>query len=305
MKSINKEINVSLFMDNKLLISFILVLVSLVWAGSFIVVKIATGEINPIDLGFLRFLVATPIMFLILLIRKKDVYIPAKELPSLLILGLTGVTLLYLFQFVGINYTNASTSAVLINTNVIFIAILSAVFLKETLSKKRISGISLSFLGVVVIVLSNMPQENFALNNIFFIGSILILLSALCWAIYSIVGKRLLRKYDAFTVTTYAFGLGTLFYIPFVVSDIVPTIQKISLNGWMAILYLALFCSVFGYIGWYYALKKTEASKAAVFLNLIPLFAIIMSFFLGEKITGFFLLGAILIVYGVYLTQKS
>ena len=101
-------------MHTKLSISIILVLVSFVWAGSFIVVKTITEEINPIDLGFLRFLIATPLMFLILLIRKKRVYIPVKELPSLSILGLTGVTLLYIFQFVGINYTNASTSAVLI-----------------------------------------------------------------------------------------------------------------------------------------------------------------------------------------------
>jgi drug/metabolite transporter (DMT)-like permease len=292
-------------MHTKLSISIILVLVSFVWAGSFIVVKTITEEINPIDLGFLRFLIATPLMFLILLIRKKRVHIPLKELPSLSILGLTGVTLLYIFQFVGINYTNASTSAVLINTNVIFIALLSAFILKETLSKKRITGISLSFFGVIIIVLSNLQEENFNLNNIFFIGSILILLSALCWAIYSIVGKQLLKKYDTLTVTTYAFGLGILFYIPFIFSDIISTIQKISLNGVIAILYLAILCSIFGYMGWYYALKKIEASKAAVFLNLIPLFAIIMSYFLGENIAIFFLLGATLIIYGVYLTQKS
>ena len=108
-----------------------------------------------------------------------------------------------------------------------------------------------------------------------------------------------------FTVTTYAFALGTLFYIPFVIPNIVPAIKKISINGWMAVLYLAIICSVFGYIGWYYALKKTEASKAAVFLNLIPLFTITMSLFLGETITVFFLLGGILIIYGVYLTQKG
>jgi len=290
---------------NKLSISIILILVSLVWAGSFIVVKIVTEEINPIHLGFLRFIVATPLMFLILLIRKKGNYIPAKELPSLSILGLTGVTLLYLFQFVGINYTNASTSAVLINTNVIFIALLSVLFLKEPLSKKRILGISLSFLGVVVIVLSNLQEENFNLHNLFFIGSILILLSALCWAIYSIIGKQLLKKYDTLTVTTYAFGFGTLFYIPFIFSSIIFSIQKISLNVLLAVFYLAIICSVFGYVGWYYALKNIEASKAAVFLNLIPLFAIAMSFFLGETIASFFLLGATLIIYGVYLTQKS
>ena len=292
-------------MNNKLLIPFLLTIISLVWAGSFIVVKTATEEISPIDLGFLRFLVATPIMFLIILIGKKDLHIPKKELPSLIILGLTGVTLLYLFQFIGIDYTNASTSAVLINTNVIFIAILSALFLKETLTIKRISGISLSFLGVIVIIFSNLPQENFTINNIFFIGSILIILSAFCWAIYSIVGKRLLKNYDNFTITTYAFVIGTIFYLPFVIPDVTATVTKISFNGWLAVLYLAILCSVFGYIGWYYVLKKTEASKAAVFLNLIPLFTIIMSFSLGENLTIYFLLGTTLIIYGVYLTQKS
>ncbi len=263
-------------MNNKLLVSFILVLVSLVWAGSFIVVQIVTEEIDPVSLGFLRFFVATPIMFLILLIRGKGISIPRKELPSLSILGLTGVTLLYLFQFIGIDITNASTAAVLINTNVIFIAILSALFLKETFGRKKISGVSLSFLGVIVIIFFNAPKETFLLENIFLLGCVLILLSAFCWAIYSIVGKRLLKTYDMFTVTAYAFALGSLFYLPFVISDIVTTLQTVTIGAWLAVLYLALVCTVFGYIGWYYALKKTEASKAAVFLNLIPLFTIIM-----------------------------
>ncbi len=292
-------------MDNKLFVSFILVLVSLVWAGSFVVVSVATEEMDPIYLGFLRFLVATPIMFLIVLIRRKDILIPKKELPSLAILGLTGVTLLYLFQFVGIALTNASTASVLINTNVIFIVILSALFLKETVGRKKIVGISLSFLGVIVIIIFNSSLETFSSEYLFLLGSILIILCAFCWAIYSIVGKRLLKTYDMFSVTAYASALGTLFYIPFVISDIIPTIQNTSINGWMAVLYLALACTVFGYIGWYYALKKTEASKAAVFLNLIPLFTITMSFFIGEVITLFFLVGATLIIIGVYITQKS
>jgi drug/metabolite transporter (DMT)-like permease len=77
------------------------------------------------------------------------------------------------------------------------------------------------------------------------------------------------------------------------------------MNGWLAVLYLALICSIFGYLGWYYALKHTEASKAAVFLNFIPLFTILMSVFIGDHLTVFFLLGAGLIIYGVYLTQRT
>ena len=292
-------------MNNRFLTSFVLIFVSLVWAGSFIVVKNITEEIDPIDLGFLRYLVATPIMVLILFIRNKDIVIPKKELPLLSVLGLTGVTLLYVFQFIGIKYTNASTASVLINTNPIFIAILSVIFLKEFFSKKKIFGVLLSFLGVIIILYARLSIEIFTIDNIFFIGSILMLLSAFCWAIYSVVGKHLISSYDTLTVTTYAFLLGTIFYIPFVIPNIFTSIQNVTSNGWLSILYLALFCSVFGYLGWYYALKKTDASKAAVYLNLIPLFTIIMSFFYGENITIFFLIGAILIIYGVYITQKS
>ena len=292
-------------MSNKLSLAFLLAFVSLVWAGSFVAVKITVEEISPVDLGFLRFLVATPFMVLILLLSKRKIQFSLKKIFNLSILGLTGVTLLYVFQFIGIEYTTASTSAVLINTNVVFIVILSAAFLKENFSLKKLVGITLSFLGVIIVVFAQMTNERIVFSNIFLIGCLLIVLSALCWAIYSIVGKSLLDEYDPFTVTTYAFVLGTIFFLPLVLPDITNVIQTISVNGWMVILYLALICSVFGYVAWYYALSKSEAGKAAVFLNLIPLFTIVISFFTGEKPTFLFLIGAILIIYGVYLTQKS
>jgi drug/metabolite transporter (DMT)-like permease len=292
-------------MNKNLLMGLLLILVSLVWAGSFIVVDVTTKQMDPIDLGFLRFLVATPLMFLLVLLRKKPLAIPKKELPWLIVLGLTGVTLLYLFQFLGIHFTNAPTASVLINTNVIFIAILSGVFLHEIVTKKRIAGIVLSFFGVVLIMFSDLSTQEITFDNLFFVGGILMLLSAFCWALYSLVGKRLLRMYDEFVITTYAFGFGTLFYLPFVFLHIGPVLQQTSLDGWLAVLYLALTCSLFGYLGWYYALKHIDASKAAVFLNFIPLFTILMSFFLGTSFSWFFLLGAGLIIYGVYLTQRT
>jgi drug/metabolite transporter (DMT)-like permease len=291
-------------MNNKTYISLLLAFVSLVWAGSFVAVRMTVKEISPVDLGFLRFLVATPFMVLILLLSKKETRLPAKELLSLSVLGLTGVTLLYIFQFIGIEYTTASTSAVLINTNVIFIVLLSATFLKEKFPLRKSAGIALSFVGILVVIFAQMTNESIAFSNVFLIGCIFIILSAFCWAIYSIVGKRLLDKYDPFTVTTYAFVLGTIFFLPVVLPDITDVIQDVSFNGWMAILYLALICSVFGYVAWYYALSRIEAGRAAVFLNLIPLFTIVISFFTGEIPTFIFLIGAILIIYGVYQTQK-
>jgi drug/metabolite transporter (DMT)-like permease len=294
-----------MFMNKNLIMAFLLILVSFVWAGSFIVVDIVTMEMDPIDLGFLRFLVATPLMILLVVLRRKPVLLPKKELPWLIVLGLTGVTLLYLFQFIGIHFTNAPTASVLINTNVIFIAILSGLFLHETLTRKRVAGIVLSFIGVFVIMFFDISKQELTFDNLFLIGGFLMLLSAFCLALYSFVGKRLLKTYDEFVITAYAFGFGTLFYLPFVVFHLSSVLQQTSLNGWLAVLYLALTCSLFGYLGWYYALKHIDASKAAVFLNFIPFFTILMSFFLGTSLTWFFLLGAGLIIYGVYLTQRT
>ncbi len=292
-------------MNSKTYISLLLVLVSLVWAGSFVAVRITVKEISSVDLGFLRFLVATPFMVLILLLSKKETRLPVKDFLSLSVLGLTGVTLLYIFQFIGIEQTTASTAAVLINTNVIFVVILSATFLKENFSFKKALGIALSFFGVLVVIFAQMTNESIVFSNVFLIGCIFMVLSALCWAIYSIVGKKLLDKYDPFTVTTYAFVLGTIFFLPVVLPDITDVVQNISFNGWISILYLALICSVFGYVAWYYALSKIEAGRAVIFLNLIPLFTIVISFFTGEIPTFLFLIGASLIIYGVYLTQKN
>jgi len=289
----------------KVTTSVLLILVSLAWAGSFVAVRLTYKEISPINLGFLRFFIATPIMILILLLRKKKTRIPSKELLPLSILGLTGVTLLYIFQFIGIAYTTASTSAVLINTNVIFIAILSIIFLKERFSLKKSAGVLLSFFGVIVVILAQISNEEITFSDTFLIGCIFVIFSAVCWAIYSVVGKRIIIKYDSFTVTTYAFALGTVFFLPIVFPEIIAVIQNISFNGWIAVLYLGLICSVFAYFAWYYVLSKNEAGSSAVFLNLIPLFTITLSFFVGEIPTALFLVGAILIIYGVYLAQKN
>jgi len=293
--------------DRKTAISLLLVLISLIWAGSFIAVKVTVDEIPPIHLGFLRFLVATPIMILLIFLLKKDRRIPIKkELPSLIVLGLTGVTLLYLFQFIGIEYTTASTSSVLISTNVIFIILLSTAFLKEAFSFKKTFGVVLSFVGVATVIFAQSNNETISFNNQFIIGCVLVLLSAFCWASYSVVGKKLLAKYDPFTVTTYAFVFGTVMFLPFVFFDMVSVIQSVSFDGWMAVLYLAVLCSVFGYVAWYYVLSKVDAGKAAVFLNFIPLFTIMLSLLLINEVPNLvFLVGASLIIFGVYLAQRG
>jgi drug/metabolite transporter (DMT)-like permease len=115
----------------------------------------------------------------------------------------------------------------------------------------------------------------------------------------------MLEKEDSLVVNANAFLLGTLFFFPFVFSDISNVIATISISGIIAVLYLGLFCSVFAYIAWYFALSKSDAAESAVFLNLIPLFTILLSMFIGEFPTPLFIIGAGFIIAGVILVQRS
>ena len=283
--------------------SGLLLLVAVIWGGSFIVVKEATAEMDPLVLGAVRFLVATPLMVILLIVMKANPRVPRKEWPSLIVLGLTGVTLLYVLQYIGIAYTNASTSSVLTDMDVLFIVLLSFLLLHEPVTRLRILGIGLSFIGVIVVVFSNIDVASMTVSTQFILGSVLVVSSSLCWGVFSIVGKRLLQTYNEITIMTYAFALGTLFYLPIVGGSLVSSLQRTSLFGWGAILYLAVVSTIIAYLGWYYALKRVDASQAAVYLNFIPLSTILMAILLGEHMTVAFFVGAGLIIYGVYLTQ--
>ncbi len=288
-----------------ILIYGLLLFASLAWAGSFVAVRVVYEEIPPIMLGFLRFLVATPVMFFLLFVLKKPFFLSIRKIPQLIVLGLTGVTLLYILQFTGVSLTSASTGGVLINTNVLFISLFSVLFLHERFTYLKTTGVFVSFLGVIFVVIGQMGNEAIVFDASFLGGCLFIILSAVCWAVYSIVGKYMLATDDSLVMTANAFLLGSIFFLPFVFSDIGHIVSNLTFTGILAVLYLGLFCSVFAYIAWYYALSKSEAAESAVFLNLIPLFTILLSFFIGEYPTFLFLIGAILIIGGVVLVQKA
>ncbi len=274
-------------------------IVALIWGGSFIAVKIGVESISPVTLAFFRFAVASPLMLLILAGKRKLIRVSPNKIPWLIVLALTGVTLLYILQFTGIKYTSVTNSALLINTNVLFIAIFSWIFLKETFSYRKLMGVLLAFTGAIFVISKGSLSISPSMK-----GDMLILLSAICWAVYSIVGKKLLEKYDALSLTTYAFVIGTFLFIPFVYHDLWSI--KITIKEWAVILYLALPCSVFAYVAWYYALKRADATEVAIFLNLIPLFTMFLAHLvLKERITIFTLIGASFIIYGIYVTLSE
>jgi|Deesub1362A_J573_1020465.scaffolds.fasta_scaffold00018_31 drug/metabolite transporter (DMT)-like permease len=291
--------------DNRIYIIALLVVV-LIWAGSFIFIKVGLREIGPYNLALYRYLISAPIMLCILWKESGGFpKIDIKDLPIFIVLALTGVTLLYAVQFVAMEYTTATNSSILINTSVIFIAIMSFLFLNEKFTRLKAFGVLISFTGVGLI-LSN---GSLSLTELFgrdtFVGDVLMVLDGFIWAIYTITGKKLIGRYSPNTIIAVSFVIGALLLFPFAIYERLINPFFLSLTSWISILYLAILSSVVAYIVWFRALEVMNATNVAVFVYLIPLFTVVMAIpVLGEKIGIFTVAGGLLIMMGVYLTER-
>ncbi len=284
-----------------------LTLVMLIWAFSWVVLKFTLREVPPFSLAFLRFLIASPVIFLLTLITRgrKKLKICWREIPTYLVLGVTGVGALHAVEFIGLKYTSPINASLLVNLSVIFIALFAFLFLRENLGKKGWLGIGISFLGVFLLVSKGaiftfMGEETFR-------GDLLFIASSFFWTIYTLLGKKFLEKKDILVVITYAFIFGTLSLVPFALyENTFSLISEISVFSWLSIIYLAIFCSIIAYMFWFQTIKEEGASKVAAFLYLIPLLtAIFSTILLKEGLTLFIFFGGALIIYGVYLTESS
>ena len=283
--------------------------VAIAWAGSFIFIKVGLSEIPPITLAFIRFTIAFPVMGVLTLLTgaNKSTQLQLKrDFLPFSILALTGVTILYIFQFYSLKFTTASTGSILINTTVIFMAILSAIFLKEKLSGRKMAGIIIAFFGLFIVI-SNFTFDVFTINAQELLGGVLMIAAAISWAVYSIYSKKILQSHSPMVTTTIVFGLGALYLMPFTLLESpLSVITEITWLGWASILYLSLICSVFAYVAWNRALSRLETVKAGMFIYFIPVITSVLSYFLlGEEITLATTIGGVLVLIGVYLTETA
>jgi drug/metabolite transporter (DMT)-like permease len=264
-------------------------------------------ELSPINLTILR-LFTTCGVFLgfVVVFPKKFSPIKRKDIIPLFLLGFFGLVVYHL----GLNYgelnISPSVASLIIATIPVFTVIFAMLFLKEKLTKKIAIGIPISLSGVMVISLTGTSRNPFDVT--YLSAALAVLISAFVGAGYTIAGKKLLQRYSALSLTVYAFLFGSLGLLPFLSSSLITETTSLSWSGWGAVLFLAIFPTVIGYILWYVALEIKTASEISVFLYFIPVLSTIISYFLfKEEITWLFILGGILVIGGLIIVnvQKS
>jgi len=282
------------------------------WGSSFVVVKIALKEgLTPIAIAAFRFLIAGGLFLAVLLLKKirernYNLLVKRKDAPTLLFLALTGVTFFSAAQYTGIQMASASIAATLVCLlSPIIIAVLSARIFKERLTKKQIFGIGIAAVGTFTVIAGG--TLSFSGNKDFLVGSLLLLSTPVLWAGYSLLGKKIMEKYDAFLIVAYVTMLGGLCLVPFSFGE--NSLQQIftmSLYGWLAILFLSLTCSLLGYYIWFYVLKQVKAAITSSFLFAEPLVTVLFAVaFFEEKLNLFIVAGGLLIFIGVYLVTTK
>lgn len=317
---------------------YALILAHIIWGVSFIVVKLALQEFPPMTLAFLRFGLATLLLFPFLIISrdppwtnlrrifsflpkvkkvkaakensislmegKTQEFIDKKDLPRIILIGLLMVSLNIGFFFMGLEKTTVNYASILTLIIPVISVIAGWTILKEKIYVVNIFGVLAGLGGTIVILGVPLISIGAGLSSEVMVGNILIILASLSWVTGALFSKQLLKKYSTLTITFMIFLVGTItFFIP-AINEYLQNpawISHVSYIGVFGVIYATLASSISAYFLFQWGMDQLGLVKADLFQYIEPLVAISLSILLlGEQLRFTFVLGAILIILGVY-----
>jgi drug/metabolite transporter (DMT)-like permease len=279
---------------------------ALIWGTSFVASKIVLKEAQPLTLTWIRFGIGVAIIGASVGLRRQFAVPQKKEWLFFLGFGFLGITFHQWLQATGMVTSAASTTSWIVATTPVFFALLAWPVLRERIGWSAAIGILLAAGGVLVVV-SKGQLQTLSLKGFGAPGDFLILLSSINWAVFSIFSRRGLKDHPAARMIFWLMLCGWLFTgILFLAGPGPADLGSLTPKGWMAAVYLGIFCSGVAYILWYDALEALSATGAGVFLYLEPLATLIAAYFLlGEDITWASIAGGAAILVGVYLVNRK
>ncbi len=279
----------------------ILVIQVLLASGTQIIASVVSRTMPATNLTFLRTLISASVYLSYVLYTRMSFKFRGKDVLWLILLGLLSIPINQFVFLYGIRFTTATDAALLYATTPVLVLIASRIYLKEQLRSTKIAGAAFAFIGVAIIVLGN--GLKIGLSHVK--GDLLVFVGVIAWSLYTTFGRKLVVKYGAVPTTVFGALIGASLFTPIGVYSSIGFNYGVLTGGqWAGILYLALGTSVAGYVLWYKALSKIEASKVAVFANGQPVATAILAYlFLGQGISLVFALGAIVTIAGVFITQ--
>jgi drug/metabolite transporter (DMT)-like permease len=283
----------------------LLLLISLIWAGNFMAAKLALQVVGPLTLTALRATLAS----LVLLWYVRFTYptwpaVSAADTRAFVVLALTGLVTNTTLWYYGLARTLSVNAAIVGATGPIWVAGLSAWWLKERLSAVNVAGIVLSTLGVLLTVTRGSLRAILDLD--LYPGDFFILAGQAVWAVYSVYARQVARQYAPIVVTTGSYIVSAFFLIPLsLVERPWAALPHLTPTAAAAILYAASVVTL-SHIWFYRGLRVVSASIASLTVNLLPFEVLGLSWlFLDEPLSWVHVAGALVVIAGVALATRK
>jgi drug/metabolite transporter (DMT)-like permease len=282
-------------------IYIVLVLQVLISSGTHLVAKAVATDINAVVLTCLRSVVATAALLFIFFIKEKRIKVKREDYAMLAWLSFLCIPLNQFLFLYGIRFTPAANGALLYATTPSFVLVLSHFMLKETITRRKLIGVAIAFIGVLVVVF----ERGIDLSADYVWGNAILALAVLAWALYTIQGKKMIIKYGAFHISALSMIGGTIMFLPLGLYGLGEfNFSSMTTLHWQGIVYLGLGTSILGYFLWMYAVGKIDTTKVAVFSNAQPIVTTILSvLLLHQSFSAVFIIGGCITIAGVALTQ--
>lgn len=277
-----------------------LVIASFIWGTSFISVKIGVEHVDPFLFSILRFSLGSIVLLAVLLLLKR---LDTRLFKNKLLWGISLINAVALeFQHYGMTMTSATNAVLLVDIDVVFIALLAVVILAEKITNRIVTGLLLGMIGVVIITtngdLSSVVSGSFLGNAMVFLGGVL-------WAFYVVYQKKVLMKEsDVLLVTGVVIFETTLFLLP--MTFIFAGSYVVDSVGWLSVLFTGVFCTGLAFLLYNTGLKAISATIASVILLLEIVFAMLFAFIvLGETPTIVTAIGGALIIIAIIVISLN
>jgi drug/metabolite transporter (DMT)-like permease len=273
------------------------VVVAVIWGMTFLSIKVALREFGPMSLSLFRFVIASILLALLMLMMREDFRVAWRDVPLLSLSSIVGVTLYFYFENNGIMRLTASESSLIIGAIPVVTIVGEMVMYRVRPPKVVTVGIILSFVGVALIVLRSESTTSSPLGYLFMVGAVL------SWVAYGFITKPLSGRYPMLTITFWQMAIGALGCVPFAIVEH-QVWSGLSATALLNAAFLGIVASALGYWLYIIVLERLGPGRSSVFINLIPVVSVAASYvILGERLGPLQLIGAVIAVTGVYLAS--
>ncbi|WP_243015119.1 DMT family transporter [Brevibacillus borstelensis] len=289
-------------MKNTILGSLYLSLAASIWGGMYVVVKVVVDIIPPLELVWLRYVIALLALLIIGALTKQSWRVAKRDWPLIILIGFIGNTISIVTQEVGTMHSSAQMGAIITSTTPAFMVLFARMILKEKITAKKAISIVLATTGVCVIVGTAQIDTS---NQL---GGVSLIIAALTWSLMSVLVKRVPGQYSQIVVTSYSILVAIALLTPFTLGRLTKldfqAIMQPSI--WGGLLYLGVISTACGFLLWNRGLQKLNASSGGLFFFLQPIVGTFLGWvLLGEQIGLSFWMGTVFIFIGLLLVIRD